>query len=157
MPAAFQRLKGGRVAGAGVQKMSGIRAGQRVGVRKEMGEIARRRDIMKGTREVVVRPSCVTAFQVEAGAVIVLRGLHTAQRPPARRRTVQGRHEQMNDECIAPGSATELKGMFGRATKAVSIEEMNRSIAARGAEAGSLVRDVKAVSVIPRDEVGESK
>ncbi len=63
----------------------------------------------------------------------------------------------MNDEGIAPGSATELKGMFGRATKVVSIEEMNRSIATLGAEAGSLVRDVEAVSGIPGDEEGESK
>ncbi len=45
---------------------------------------------------------------------------------------------------IAPGryeflaatrSVTELKGMFGPATKVVSIEEMNTAIAARGASA----------------------
>jgi AbrB family looped-hinge helix DNA binding protein len=29
-------------------------------------------------------------------------------------------------------SVTELKGMFGKAAKTVSIEEMNRAIAARG-------------------------
>ena len=40
----------------------------------------------------------------------------------------------MNDEDIAPGSVTELKGMFGRATKTVSIEDMNRAIAARVTE-----------------------
>jgi len=32
-------------------------------------------------------------------------------------------------------SVTELKGMFGKAAKTVSIEEMNRAIAARGAAA----------------------
>lgn len=30
-------------------------------------------------------------------------------------------------------SVTELKGMFGKSVKAVSIEDMNRAIAARGA------------------------
>jgi hypothetical protein len=30
----------------------------------------------------------------------------------------------------------ELKGMFGKAARSVSIEEMNRSIADRGAAAG---------------------
>jgi antitoxin PrlF len=33
-------------------------------------------------------------------------------------------------------SVTELKGMFGKPTKTVTIEEMNRAIAARGASAG---------------------
>jgi AbrB family looped-hinge helix DNA binding protein len=32
-------------------------------------------------------------------------------------------------------SVTELKGMFGKPTRKVSIEEMNRAIAARGASA----------------------
>lgn len=32
-------------------------------------------------------------------------------------------------------SVTELKGMFGKATKAVSIEDMNQAIAARWAAA----------------------
>ena len=32
-------------------------------------------------------------------------------------------------------SVTELKGMFGKPTKSVSIEEMNAAIAARGASA----------------------
>ena len=32
-------------------------------------------------------------------------------------------------------SVTELKGMFGRPTKVVSIEDMNRAIASRGASA----------------------
>ena len=32
-------------------------------------------------------------------------------------------------------SVTELKGMFGKARKTVSIEEMNQAIAARGASA----------------------
>ena len=32
-------------------------------------------------------------------------------------------------------SVTELKGMFGKATKTVTIEEMNRAIAGRGASA----------------------
>jgi antitoxin PrlF len=32
-------------------------------------------------------------------------------------------------------SVTELKGMFGKASKAASIEDMNRTIAARGAAA----------------------
>ena len=32
-------------------------------------------------------------------------------------------------------SVTELKGMFGKAVRTVSIEEMNRAIAARGAAA----------------------
>lgn len=45
---------------------------------------------------------------------------------------------------VAPGrfeffavtrSVTDLKGMFGKATKTVSIEEMNRAIATRGASA----------------------
>lgn len=35
----------------------------------------------------------------------------------------------------ATRSVTELKGMFGKATKTVSIEEMNLAIAARGASA----------------------
>jgi AbrB family looped-hinge helix DNA binding protein len=32
-------------------------------------------------------------------------------------------------------SVTELKGMFGKPTKTVSVDEMNRAIAARGASA----------------------
>lgn len=45
---------------------------------------------------------------------------------------------------VAPGryefvaatrSVTELKGMFGKATRTVSIEEMNRAIATQGASA----------------------
>lgn len=32
-------------------------------------------------------------------------------------------------------SVTELKGMFGKADKSVSIEDMNRAIAARGVSA----------------------
>ncbi len=32
-------------------------------------------------------------------------------------------------------SVTELKGMFGKAARTVSIDEMNRAIAARGAAA----------------------
>lgn len=45
---------------------------------------------------------------------------------------------------VAPGryefvaatrSVTELKGMFGKAKRTVSIEEMNRAIATRGASA----------------------
>jgi antitoxin PrlF len=32
-------------------------------------------------------------------------------------------------------SVTELKGMFGKAARTVSIDEMNRTIAARGAAA----------------------
>ena len=32
-------------------------------------------------------------------------------------------------------SVTELKGMFGKAVRAVSIDDMNRAIAARGAAA----------------------
>ena len=32
-------------------------------------------------------------------------------------------------------SVTELKGMFGKPTRTVSIEEMNQAIAARGASA----------------------
>ena len=45
---------------------------------------------------------------------------------------------------VAPGryefvaathSVKELKGMFGKATRTVSIEEMNRAIATRGASA----------------------
>ena len=35
----------------------------------------------------------------------------------------------------ATGSVTELKGMFGKATKNVSIADMNKAIAARGASA----------------------
>jgi AbrB family looped-hinge helix DNA binding protein len=35
----------------------------------------------------------------------------------------------------ATRSVRELKGMFGKAGKTVSIEEMNRTIAARGASA----------------------
>jgi len=33
-------------------------------------------------------------------------------------------------------SVTELKGMFGKATRIVSIDEMNRVIKSRGASAG---------------------
>jgi len=35
----------------------------------------------------------------------------------------------------ATRSVTELKGMFGKSAKRVSIEDMNRAIAARGASA----------------------
>lgn len=35
----------------------------------------------------------------------------------------------------ATRSVTELKGMFGKARRTVSIEEMNRAIATRGASA----------------------
>ena len=35
----------------------------------------------------------------------------------------------------ATRSVTELKGMFGKAKRAVSVEEMNRIIAAQGASA----------------------
>ena len=35
----------------------------------------------------------------------------------------------------ATRSVTELKGMFGKAKKRVSVEEMNETIAARGASA----------------------
>lgn len=35
----------------------------------------------------------------------------------------------------ATRSVTELKGMFGKPTKSVSIEEMNAAVAARGASA----------------------
>lgn len=35
----------------------------------------------------------------------------------------------------ATQSVTELKGMFGKAKRVVSIEEMNRAIASRGASA----------------------
>lgn len=35
----------------------------------------------------------------------------------------------------ATRSVTELKGMFGKAKRTVSIEEMNRAIASRGASA----------------------
>lgn len=35
----------------------------------------------------------------------------------------------------ATRSVTELKGMFGKAKRTVSIEEMNRAIATRGASA----------------------
>ena len=35
----------------------------------------------------------------------------------------------------APRSVKELKGMFGKALRRVSIEEMNQAIAARGAAA----------------------
>lgn len=36
---------------------------------------------------------------------------------------------------VANRSVTDLKGMFGKATKKVSIEDMNNAIAARGAAA----------------------
>jgi antitoxin PrlF len=36
----------------------------------------------------------------------------------------------------ATRSVRELKGMFGKATRSVAIEEMNRTIAERGAAAG---------------------
>nr|MBF0681345.1 AbrB family transcriptional regulator [Pseudomonas sp.] len=36
---------------------------------------------------------------------------------------------------VANRSVTELKGMFGKARKTVSIEQMNEAIAARGAAA----------------------
>ncbi len=36
---------------------------------------------------------------------------------------------------VATRSVTELKGMFGRSTKNVSIADMNKVIAARGASA----------------------
>jgi antitoxin PrlF len=36
---------------------------------------------------------------------------------------------------VANRSVTELKGMFGKVGKAVSIEDMNKAIAARGAGA----------------------
>ena len=34
---------------------------------------------MKGTREIVVRPSYVMVYQVEADALVILRVLHAAQ------------------------------------------------------------------------------
>jgi AbrB family looped-hinge helix DNA binding protein len=37
----------------------------------------------------------------------------------------------------ATRSVRELKGMFGQATRTVSIEEMNRTIAEQGARAGN--------------------
>ncbi|CAM4066676.1 type II toxin-antitoxin system RelE/ParE family toxin [Roseateles saccharophilus] len=37
---------------------------------------------MKGTREIVVRPSYVMVYQVEADAVVVVRVLHAAQQWP---------------------------------------------------------------------------
>jgi AbrB family looped-hinge helix DNA binding protein len=43
-----------------------------------------------------------------------------------------GRFEIM----AATRSVRELKGMFGKAVRSVSIEEMNRTIAERGAAAG---------------------
>ncbi len=36
---------------------------------------------------------------------------------------------------VANRSVTELKGMFGKASKSVSIEDMNQAIASRGASA----------------------
>ena len=39
----------------------------------------------------------------------------------------------------ATRSVRELKGLFGRAVRTVSIEEMNRAIAERGASAGARV------------------
>lgn len=38
----------------------------------------------------------------------------------------------------ATRSVTELKGMFGVAKRVVSVEEMNRAIAAQGATAGKV-------------------
>ena len=35
----------------------------------------------------------------------------------------------------ATGSVRQLKGMFGKAARSVSVEDMNRAIAARGAAA----------------------
>jgi len=35
----------------------------------------------------------------------------------------------------ATGSVRQLKGLFGKATKSVSIEDMNKAISARGAAA----------------------
>jgi len=43
-----------------------------------------------------------------------------------------GRYELV----VATRSVTELKGMFGKAERVVSIEEMNIAIAAQGATAG---------------------
>jgi HTH-type transcriptional regulator/antitoxin HigA len=37
--------------------------------------------------------------------------------------------------CLPIASVAELKGMFGKTKKAVSIDEMNAAIAARGASA----------------------
>jgi hypothetical protein len=41
----------------------------------------------------------------------------------------------MNHEDKLPCSVTELKGMFGRPVKTVSVDEMNLAIAAQGAAA----------------------
>ena len=37
---------------------------------------------MKGTREIVVRPNYVMVYQVETGAVVILRVLHAAEQWP---------------------------------------------------------------------------
>lgn len=54
-------------------------------------------------------------------------------------------------------SVTDLKGMFGPAVRPVSVDEMNRAIAARGSEAGSPVQDTEAASVDPGTEGGKSE
>ena len=54
-------------------------------------------------------------------------------------------------------SVTDLKRMFGPAVRTVSVDEMNRVIAARGAEASSQVRDAEAATAGPETEGGESK
>lgn len=74
--------------------------------------------------------------KVTAAAVVVLRGLYAAQQwSPAGDPIKKGRNK-MKDEGKESYSVTELKEMFGRAVRTVSIVEMNRATAARGAEAG---------------------
>jgi addiction module RelE/StbE family toxin len=41
---------------------------------------------MKGTREIVVRPSYVMVYQVEADAVVILRVMHAARQWPPNKR-----------------------------------------------------------------------
>lgn len=49
----------------------------------------------------------------------------------------------------ATRSVRELKGMFGKSARAVSIEEMNQTIAERGASAGLLVTRASSKSAPP--------
>lgn len=54
----------------------------------------------------------------------------------------------MNPEDTTRGSVTELKGMFGRAGRTVSIDEMNHAIAAWGALARPSTQDAEGVPAV---------
>ncbi len=54
-------------------------------------------------------------------------------------------------------SVTDLKGMFGLLVRTVSVDEMNRVIAARAAEAGVLEQPGQGTPAVLEDDKGEGE